>query len=75
MFIVSHNVLVGVNKAVAGNSESSEEDVAHRFWQRLGVDILRGSYRAFARRVEGWGGGARAPDMYRGVGLLAVASA
>ena len=46
-------VLKGLNKAVAGNTESSVEDVAQRFWQRLGVQMLRGNYRAFARRVEG----------------------
>ena len=46
-------VLKGLNKAVAGNTESSVEDVAQRFWQRLGVQVLRGNYRAFARRVEG----------------------
>ena len=68
-------VLKALNKAVAVNSESSEEDVAQRFWQRLGVDILRGNYRAFIRRVEGASSGASAPDVYRGVGLLGFAAA
>ena len=67
-------VLKGLNKAVAVNSESSEEDVAQRFWQRVGVDILRGNYRAFARRVEGWGSGAHALDAYQGVELLGPAA-
>ena len=70
----AEGVIKGLNKAVAVNTESSEKDVAQRFWPRLGVEILRGSYRAFARRVEGGGGGACAPDAYRGVGLLAAAS-
>ena len=67
--------LKGLNKAVAVNTESSEEDVAQRFWQGLGVHILRGNCRAFVRRVEGWGSGAHAPDVYRGVGLLGFAAA
>ena len=65
-------VLKGLNKAVADNTESSEEDVAQRFWQRLGVDILRGSYRAFIRRVEGMGGGMHALDVYQGIGGLGL---
>ena len=68
-------VLKALNKAVAVSSESSEEDVAQRFWQRLGVDILRGNYRAFIRRVEGGGSGAGLPDVYRGVGMLGFAVA
>ena len=67
-------VLKGLNKAVAANSEFSHEDIAQRFWQRLGVDILRGNYRAFIRRVEGGGSRASAPDVYRGVGLLGFAA-
>ena len=68
-------MLKGLNKAVAGNSESSEKDVAQRFWQRLGVDMLRGNYRAFIRRVEGWESGVSAPDAYQGVGMLGLATA
>ncbi len=68
-------VLKGLNKAVAVNTESSEQDVAQRFWQRLGVELVRGNYRAFIRRVEGVGSGAYAPDVYRGVGLLGFATA
>ena len=60
--------------AVAVNNESSKEDVAKRFWQRLGFEILRGSYRAFIRRVEGWGSGVSAPDAYQGVGGIGVRS-
>ena len=69
------HVLRALNKVVAVNSESSEEDVAQRFWQRLGIDILRGNYRAFMRRIEGWGSGAHALDAYQGVELLGSAAA
>ena len=40
-----------LNKAVAGNTDSSDEVVATRLWQRIGVDLIRGSSRAFRRRV------------------------
>ena len=40
-----------LNKAVAGNTDSSEEVVATRLWHRIGVDLLRGSCRAFHRRI------------------------
>ena len=68
-------MLKGLNKAVAVNTESSEEDVAQRFWHCLGVHILRGNYWAFVRRVEGWGSGAHAPDVHRGVEMLGIAAA
>ena len=57
--VEAHRVLKCLNKAVAVNSDVSEEVVATQFWQRVGVDILRGSCRAFRRRVsngEDWGG-------------------
>ena len=45
-----------LNKAVAGNTDSSEVVVATRFWQRIGIDLLRGSSRAFRRRLVDRGG-------------------
>ena len=45
-----------------------EVEVATRFWQRVGVELLRGNYRAFSRRVlgrvagEGVGGGEAAKE-------------
>ena len=55
-------VLKCLNKAVAGNSDASEAVVATRFWQRIGIDLVRGGCRAFQRRlgtggVESFGGG------------------
>ena len=44
-------VLKSLNKAVAVNSDSSEEVVATHFWQRIGIDILRGNCRSFHRRL------------------------
>ena len=44
-------VLKCLNKAVAVNTDSSEEAVATRFWQRIGIDILRGNCRSFHRRL------------------------
>ena len=44
-------VLKCLNKAVAVNTDTSEEVVATRFWQRIGVDILRGNCRSFHRRL------------------------
>ena len=70
----AERVLKGVTKAVAVNSEASEEVVAQLFWQRLGVEMLRGNYRAFMRRVEGWERAVGPPDSYRGVGLLSHAA-
>ena len=44
-------VIKSLNKAVAANTDPSEEVVATRFWQRLGIDLLRGNCRAFHRRL------------------------
>ena len=41
-----------LNKAVAANSDSTEVVVATRFWQRIGIDLLRGNCRSFHRRVD-----------------------
>ena len=53
----AERVIKCLNKAVAENSDSSVEVVATRFWQRVGVDLLRGSCRAFHRRVGRGGTG------------------
>ena len=53
MSVEAERVIKSLNKAVAANTDSSEEDVATRFWQRLGVDLLRGNCRAFRRRLSG----------------------
>ena len=47
----AERVLKCLNKAVAVNSDASEVVVATRFWQRIGIDILRGGCRAFQRRL------------------------
>ena len=68
----AERVIKCLNKAVAGNSDSSEVVVATRFWQRIGVDLLRGNCRSFRRRLGDDGG----PDLFRnfygGMGVLAV---
>ena len=70
----AERVLKCLNKAVAVNSDASEAVVATRFWQRIGIDLLRGSCRAFQRRLssvgmsEGIGGG-----VWGGTSGLAVA--
>eukprot|EP00973_Karenia_brevis_P028081 3867995-Karenia_brevis.AAC.1 len=48
----AERVIKGLNKAVALNNDSSEEEVATLFWRRLSVDIQRFGHRAFVRRVE-----------------------
>ena len=66
-----------LNKAVAGNTDSSDEVVATRLWQRIGVDLIRGSSRAFRRRIVDRsvdeGGGVR--YLLGAAGLAAAASA
>ena len=47
----AERVIKSLNKAVAANTDTSEEVVATRFWQRLGIDLLRGNCRAFQRRL------------------------
>jgi hypothetical protein len=51
--VEADRVLKCLNKAVASNTDTSETVVATRFWQRIGVDILRGNCRAFRRRLIG----------------------
>ena len=66
-------VIKCLNKAVAGNSDPSEVVVATRFWQRIGIDMLRGSCRAFRRRLAQDGECNNLGTYFRGVGALAVA--
>ena len=68
------NVPGCLNKAAADNTDSSEEEVATRFWQRIGVDLLRGSSRAFHRRlVDKNGEDGSGVRYFQGVSGLAVA--
>ena len=70
----AERVLKCLNKAVAGNSDSSEVVVATRFWQRIGIDLLRGSSRAFHRRlVDKSGEDASGVRYFQGAPGLAVA--
>ena len=70
----AERVLKCLNKAVAGNSDSSEEVVATRFWQRIGIDLLRGSSRAFHKRlVDKSGEDGSGVRYFQGVAGLAVA--
>ena len=45
-----------LNKAVAVNTDISEEVVATQFWHRVGVDLVRANCRAFHRRLVSHGG-------------------
>ena len=45
-----------LNKAVAGNTDTSETVATAQFWQRIGVEMLRGNCRAFHRRMAGRSG-------------------
>ena len=70
----AERVLKCLNKAVAGNSDSPEVVVATRFWQRIGIDLLRGSSRAFHRRLVDKGAdGGSGVRYFQGVAGLAVA--
>ena len=64
----AERVIKSLNKAVAVNEDSSQEVVATLFWQRVGIDILRGNCRAFRRRVAGMVG-----DISGTIGPLDVA--
>ncbi len=67
--VEGERVLKCLNKAVAVNSDASEVVVATRFWQRVGIDLLRGSCRSFHRRLVQKDAGGRP-----GGGLCAVLS-
>ena len=64
----AERVCKSINKSVAANTDASEETVATRFWQRVGVDMLRGNCRAFHRRMDrGFVGGREVASPFRGV--------
>jgi len=69
----AEKVIKCLNKAVAGNSDSSEVVVATRFWHRIGIDLLRGNCRAFRRRLGEDGGGDLFRSFYGRIGGLAAA--
>jgi len=72
--VEAERVIKSLNQAVAANTDTSQEVVATRFWQRVGVDILRGNSRAFARRIVGKVfGDAGGVDPYCGLGALEIA--
>ena len=64
----AERVLKCLDKAVAANTDTPEEVVALQFWQRVGVDILRGNCRAFHRWLLGKRfGTVEGGNPYRGV--------
>ena len=66
-------VLKCLNKAVAVNTDSSEEVVATQFWQRIGIDILRDNCRSFHRRLAKGGSLAGSGEGYfRSLAGLAI---
>ena len=69
----AEKVIKCLNKAVAGNSDSSEVVVATRFWQRIRIDLLRGNCRSFRRRLGDEGGVDLFRNFYGGVWGLAPA--
>ncbi len=72
--VEAERVLKCLNKAVAVNSDTSEVKVATQFWQRIGVDILRGCCRSFHRRLVGRGRGeGDRGDPFRGLEGLVLA--
>ena len=48
-------VIKSMNRAVAANTDSPLGEVATRFWNKISVDIVRGSHRAFKRRTSNTG--------------------
>ena len=47
----AERVIKSLNQVVAAATDSSPEEVATRFWQRVSIDIQRAGHRAFARRA------------------------
>ena len=47
----AERVIKCLNKAVAVNTDISEEVVATQFWHRVGVDLVRANCKAFHRRL------------------------
>ena len=48
----AERVIKCLNKAVAADPDSTVVVVATRFWQRIGIDLLRGNCRSFNKRVD-----------------------
>ena len=46
----TERVIKSLNRAVAANTDTPLGEVATRFWHRVGIELLRGAHRAFARR-------------------------
>ena len=55
----AEQVLSSLCRLVADNTNTPYVEVAHRFWQRVSVDLQRAGHRAFARRVGGTNVGGR----------------
>ena len=73
--IEAAKVIKCLNKAVAGNSDTSLEVVATRFWQRVSIDILRGNCRSFHQRLVGrFSGEVCGRGAFRGLGELQPAA-
>ena len=43
--------LKSINRLVAQNTNTPCSEVAHRFWQRVSVEIQKSNHRAFAKRI------------------------
>ena len=71
----AERVVKCLNKAVAENTDTSEVVVATRFWQRIGIDLVRGNCRAFRRRLSDGRGCDGPREVFWGGGLLAIAEA
>ena len=71
----AERVVKCLNKAVAANSDVPERIIATRFWQRIGVDLLRGACKSFHRRLAGKDAGeVSCMDPFRGLSGLVVAA-
>ena len=71
----AEKVVLSLNKAVAGNTDISQEVVATRFWRRVSIDILRGNCRSFHRRLVGrLTGDGCGVDPFGGLSSLQVAA-
>jgi hypothetical protein len=49
----AREVVKSLNRLVAVNTNTPLMEVAHRFWQRMSVDLQKANHRAFAKRIEG----------------------
>ena len=45
------STLESLNRLVANNTQTPQKEVAHRFFQRLSIDMQRSLHRAVARRL------------------------